>query len=75
MTDYDLPPDYEHIYSGKVRDLFRTPDDRLLFVASDRISAYDWVLPSLIPDKGQGAHATLVVGGFHPPRGHPTGVM
>ncbi len=53
MTDYDLPPDYEHIYGGKVRDLFRTPDDRLLFVASDRISAYDWVLPSLIPDKGK----------------------
>ena len=53
MTDYDLPPEYEHIYSGKVRDLFRTPDDRLLFIASDRISAYDWVLPTLIPDKGK----------------------
>jgi phosphoribosylaminoimidazole-succinocarboxamide synthase len=41
------------MYSGKVRDLYRTPDDRLLFVASDRISAYDWVLPTLIPDKGR----------------------
>ena len=51
--DYGLPPEYEHVYSGKVRDLYRTPDDRLLFVASDRISAYDWVLPTLIPDKGK----------------------
>jgi phosphoribosylaminoimidazole-succinocarboxamide synthase len=51
--DYGLPPEYEHVYSGKVRDLYRTPDDRLLFVASDRISAYDWVLPTEIPDKGR----------------------
>ena len=53
MADYGVPPEYEHVYSGKVRDLFRTPDDRLLFVASDRISAYDWVLPTPIPDKGK----------------------
>ncbi len=53
MADYELPPEYEHVYSGKVRDLFRTLDDRLLFIASDRISAYDWVLPTLIPDKGK----------------------
>ena len=52
-TDYGLSSEYEHVYSGKVRDLFRTPDGRLLFVASDRISAYDWVLPTLIPDKGR----------------------
>ncbi len=51
--DYGLSPEYEHIYSGKVRDLYRTPDGKLLFVASDRISAYDWVLPTLIPDKGR----------------------
>ena len=55
ITDpgYDLPEGYTHIYSGKVRDLYRTPDDRLLFVASDRISAYDWILPTPIPDKGR----------------------
>jgi phosphoribosylaminoimidazole-succinocarboxamide synthase len=53
VPDYGLPEDYEHVYSGKVRDLYRTPDDRLLFVASDRISAYDWVLPTEIPDKGR----------------------
>lgn len=51
--NYDLPTDYTHVYSGKVRDLYSTPDGRLLFIASDRISAYDWVLPSLIPDKGR----------------------
>jgi phosphoribosylaminoimidazole-succinocarboxamide synthase len=51
--DYDLPEGYRHVYSGKVRDLFETPDGRMLFVASDRISAYDWVLPTPIPDKGR----------------------
>ena len=51
--DYDLPEGYTHLYSGKVRDLYATPEDRLLFVASDRISAYDWVLPTTIPDKGR----------------------
>ena len=42
----------EHIHSGKVRDLYRLPDGLLLMVASDRISAYDYVLDSTIPDKG-----------------------
>lgn len=51
--DYGLPAEYEHLYSGKVRDLFATPTGELLFVASDRISAFDWVLPTLIPDKGK----------------------
>ena len=51
--DYTLPAGYSHLYSGKVRDLWRTPEDLLLFVASDRISAYDWVLPTPIPDKGR----------------------
>jgi phosphoribosylaminoimidazole-succinocarboxamide synthase len=37
---------------GKVRDIYEF-DDRLLFVATDRISAFDWVLPSGIPDKGR----------------------
>jgi phosphoribosylaminoimidazole-succinocarboxamide synthase len=43
----------EHVHSGKVRDLYRLPDGRLLMVASDRISAYDFVLESTIPDKGE----------------------
>jgi len=41
------------VYSGKVRDLYDLPDGRLLLVASDRISAYDVVLPTPIPDKGR----------------------
>lgn len=45
-------PGWEHVYSGKVRDLY-SDGDQLLFVASDRISAYDWVLPTAIPDKGR----------------------
>jgi phosphoribosylaminoimidazole-succinocarboxamide synthase len=39
--------------SGKVRDLYELPDGRLLLVASDRISAFDVVLPTRIPDKGR----------------------
>ena len=50
--DLGLPEGYRGLYSGKVRDLFSAPDGALLFVASDRISAYDWVLPTTIPDKG-----------------------
>jgi phosphoribosylaminoimidazole-succinocarboxamide synthase len=42
-----------HLHSGKVRDLYAIDDDRLLMVASDRISAFDAVLPSPIPDKGR----------------------
>ena len=42
-----------HIGSGKVREIFAVGDDRLLLVASDRISAYDVVLPQPIPGKGR----------------------
>lgn len=52
MVSVDLIPGWDHVYSGKVRDLYAA-DDRLLFVASDRISAFDWVLPTPIPDKGR----------------------
>jgi phosphoribosylaminoimidazole-succinocarboxamide synthase len=38
---------------GKVRDIYDLGGDRLLIVASDRISAFDWVLPGTIPDKGR----------------------
>jgi phosphoribosylaminoimidazole-succinocarboxamide synthase len=38
---------------GKVREVYDAGGDRLLLVASDRISAYDWVLPTPIPDKGR----------------------
>jgi phosphoribosylaminoimidazole-succinocarboxamide synthase len=45
--------DYQHIASGKVRELYRIDDEHLLFVASDRISAFDYILDSEIPDKGR----------------------
>ncbi len=45
--------DYQHLASGKVRELYRVDDGHLLFVASDRISAYDHILDSEIPDKGR----------------------
>ena len=40
------------VHSGKVRDVYAVGDDQLLLVASDRLSAYDVVLPTAIPDKG-----------------------
>ena len=48
-------PGYRHIYSGKVRDLYAPLDDEslLLLVATDRISVYDQVLATPIPDKGR----------------------
>ena len=45
--------DYQHLASGKVRELYRIDDETLLFVATDRISAYDYILDSEIPDKGR----------------------
>ena len=45
--------DYAHLTSGKVRDLYQVDDELMLMVASDRISAYDHVLPTAIPDKGR----------------------
>lgn len=45
--------DYPHLASGKVRELYRIDDDHLLFVATDRISAFDFILDTPIPDKGR----------------------
>ena len=41
------------ISSGKVREIYAVDDDKLLLVVSDRISAYDVILPTMIPNKGQ----------------------
>jgi phosphoribosylaminoimidazole-succinocarboxamide synthase len=41
-----------HLHSGKVRELYTVGDDLLLMVATDRISAFDYILPTEIPDKG-----------------------
>jgi len=43
----------KHLYSGKVRELYETGDGVLLLVATDRISAFDYVLETPIPDKGR----------------------
>lgn len=62
MPDFDLPAGpaiagTSHLHTGKVRDLYRIDEGehagRLLMVASDRISAYDFVLDTAIPDKGE----------------------
>ncbi len=49
MAGISLP----HVASGKVRDIYDAGDDRLLLVASDRISAFDVVMAEPIPDKGR----------------------
>ena len=43
---------WQHLRTGKVRDLYTNNADEILLVASDRISAFDWVLPTTIPNKG-----------------------
>jgi phosphoribosylaminoimidazole-succinocarboxamide synthase len=48
-----LTPGLRHIYSGKVRELYQTDDGTLLLVATDRISAFDYVLETPIPEKGK----------------------
>src|SRR5262250_3335696 len=50
QTDY---PELELHASGKVRDVYRLDNEHLLFVATDRISAFDYVLATGIPNKGR----------------------
>ena len=51
-TNYHFP-NQTHFYKGKVRDVYSIGNDRLVMIASDRISAFDVVLPRAIPFKGQ----------------------
>ena len=44
---------WKHLRSGKVRDLYTNEKEELLIVASDRISAFDYILPTPIPNKGK----------------------
>ena len=46
-------PEAVHVGSGKVREIYELDDERLLLVASDRVSTFDVVLPTEIPDKGR----------------------
>src|SRR4051795_5146610 len=48
-----MPETAIHVASGKVREIFELDSERLLLVASDRISTFDVVLPTEIPDKGR----------------------
>jgi phosphoribosylaminoimidazole-succinocarboxamide synthase len=45
--------DWPLVYQGKVRDVYRINAEELLLVATDRVSAFDWVLPTEIPGKGK----------------------
>ncbi|MFL6375590.1 MAG: phosphoribosylaminoimidazolesuccinocarboxamide synthase, partial [Pyrinomonadaceae bacterium] len=46
-------PELKLLHRGKVRDVYEIDNDRLLLVATDRISAFDCILPTLIPRKGE----------------------
>src|SRR5947207_12185894 len=50
QTDF---PELELHASGKVRDVYQLDNDHLLFIATDRISAFDYILATGIPDKGR----------------------
>lgn len=52
--------DYQHLSSGKVRDIYEVDDKTLLMVVTDRISAYDFALEPAIPDKGRVLTATTM---------------
>jgi phosphoribosylaminoimidazole-succinocarboxamide synthase len=52
-ADPSTAPGLRHVYSGKVRELYQADNGVLLLVATDRISAFDYVLDTPIPDKGK----------------------
>src|SRR3982751_1596686 len=52
MANFSFP-DQSAFYSGKVRDVYSIGDELLVMIASDRISAFDVILPRPIPFKGQ----------------------
>jgi Phosphoribosylaminoimidazolesuccinocarboxamide (SAICAR) synthase len=52
MANFNFP-DQTNFYKGKVRDVYFIGDDWLVMIASDRISAFDVILPRPIPFKGQ----------------------
>lgn len=51
-TNFNFPGQVS-VYKGKVRDVYSLNDDRLVMIASDRLSAFDVVMPKGIPYKGQ----------------------
>ncbi|NJX17594.1 phosphoribosylaminoimidazolesuccinocarboxamide synthase, partial [Tamlana crocina] len=51
-TNFSFPKQ-KQVYKGKVRDVYTLEDDRLVMIVTDRLSAFDVVLPKGIPYKGQ----------------------
>ena len=51
-TDFKFP-NQKSVYHGKVRDVYNINDDQLIMIVSDRISAFDVILPKGIPFKGE----------------------
>ena len=52
VSHYPIPP-LQMLHQGKVRDIYAVDDERLLIIASDRLSAFDVILPDPIPGKGE----------------------
>ncbi|MBI2069024.1 MAG: phosphoribosylaminoimidazolesuccinocarboxamide synthase [Elusimicrobia bacterium] len=53
QAKYSVPPNWQSVYSGKVRDIYEIDPKTWALVASDRISAFDWILPDYVSDKGK----------------------
>lgn len=53
VAKIEVPKTWKHSFSGKVREIFEVPQGRLALVATDRVSAFDWVLPNEVADKGK----------------------
>ena len=51
-THFDFP-NQKNVYKGKVREVYQIGDDKLVMIASDRLSAFDVIMPKGIPYKGQ----------------------
>jgi len=50
---YPVPASWKFLHSGKVREIYQVSKNELAIVASDRVSAFDWILPDAISDKGK----------------------
>lgn len=71
-TDFNFPGQ-KNVYHGKVRDVYNINDEKLVMVATDRISAFDVVLPEGIPYKGQMLNQIAAKFWMQPPTSAPTG--
>jgi Phosphoribosylaminoimidazolesuccinocarboxamide (SAICAR) synthase len=65
-------PGLVHLHTGKVRDLYQNEAGDLVMVASDRISAYDWVLPPRSPTRAAHSPSSPCGGSTSSPSWRPT---